>query len=204
MAFIPVPETAQFNIRCTLQGERVENTLYFRHAGGWSSEFLGITAELLADWYTTGPRSIMTSQLVLREVYAADLSSENGEVYTHAVANDPGGPETVPPLPNNVALCVSFRTGLRGRSYRGRNYVCGWTENVVNGNAVTAAAAATVQTAYNQLLNLGGSGQLQWVVVSRYADGQPRVTGVATPVLTAVIVDLIVDSQRRRLPGRGA
>jgi hypothetical protein len=41
------------------------------------------------------------------------------------------------------------------------------------------------------------------VVVSRYHLGAPRVTGIATPVITYLATDNNVDSQRRRLTGRG-
>jgi len=47
------------------------------------------------------------------------------------------------------------------------------------------------------------------VVVSRFsgvdADGHPipRTTGVSTLVASVAIVDPVIDSQRRRLPGRG-
>jgi hypothetical protein len=42
-----------------------------------------------------------------------------------------------------------------------------------------------------------------WVVVSRFSGGVERVTGVTTPVVQAAYHDLNLDSQRRRLTGRG-
>jgi len=43
----------------------------------------------------------------------------------------------------------------------------------------------------------------QSVVVSHFANGNPRVAGVATPI-NAYQVNSALDSQRRRLLGRGA
>jgi hypothetical protein len=41
------------------------------------------------------------------------------------------------------------------------------------------------------------------VVVSRVADGIERTIGVATHVVNAQVTDMFIDSQRRRLTGRG-
>jgi hypothetical protein len=82
-------------------------------------------------------------------------------------------------------------------------------DNVLDNNVVIGYANQ-VQTVYEQLLPTGtiltdGT----WVIASRFSgvdgDGKPipRAVGVTTPVTSVVIVDGIVDSQRRRLPGRG-
>jgi len=42
-----------------------------------------------------------------------------------------------------------------------------------------------------------------WVVVSRFHDNAPRTAGVVSFINAATVVDATVDSQRRRLPGRG-
>lgn len=204
MAFIPVPNVAQVNIRSTLDGQRIENTLYFKHLSAWSGVELANLASLVRAWWTTGPRAQLSSGLVLREVYAVDLTSANGATATDAVTNDPGGPDTAFRVPNSVALCVSFRTAQRGRSYRGRNYVAGWTVDSVTGNTFNSTKANAIKDAYEDLLVGLNDGEYQWVIASRYANGQPRTTGVWSYVTAVTLVDLTVDSQRRRLPGRGA
>jgi hypothetical protein len=204
MAFIPVPNTAQFNIRQTYLGERIENTLYARNPTGWTPVALANIATILRDWYTTQLRAPLSNQLVLREVYAVDLASVSGPTATVSVTNDPGGAGTAQPMPGSVALCVSLRTANRGRSFRGRNYVAGFTEDHVNGNQFTSSIVTSITTAYDGLLAVFSGGGVEWVVVSRFSNGLPRTTGIATAVTDALVVDSNVDSQRRRLAGRGA
>lgn len=204
MAFIPVPNTAQANIRQTLAGEQIENTLYFRAPAAWSAGSLAALGAGLVTWWTTGPRAVLSDDLVLREVYCVDLSSANGPTHTETVVNDPGGPIAGEALPNNCALCVSFRTANRGRSFRGRNYVAGINEGDVTANLVTQVTADGILQGYQDLITYFSESGIDWVVVSRYANGQPRATGIATPVTAVTLVDRYIDSQRRRLPGRGA
>jgi len=112
-------------------------------------------------------------------------------------------------LPNNVAVTVSFRTGLSGRFARGRNYVSGLSEDAVVLNTVDSAVLADIQAGYEALQDVASDNTSTWVVVSRFSgvDGDgvpiPRVEGVTTPITAVIIVDSIIDSQRRRLPGRG-
>jgi hypothetical protein len=76
----------------------------------------------------------------------------------------------------------------------------------VTGNTLNAGYASDFVIAYNDLLP-GGVFEpdgWRWVVLSRYTAGAPRAAGVAFAVTRALFTDLTVDSQRRRLPGRGA
>jgi len=203
MAFIPVPDVAQFNIRGTLDNQRIENTLYFRNVNTWDTEGLEAAAALVADWFEDNILPVVTTDYVLREVYAVDLTTENSGSATHTVAASTQGLDSSPALPNNVAICVSFRTAQRGRSFRGRNYIAGLTEADVTGNTIGASQSSALVTAYGQLFSLFPPGGAFWVVVSRFTAGLPRTVGISTPVTAVLIVDSTVDSQRRRLPGRG-
>jgi hypothetical protein len=68
---------------------------------------------------------------------------------------------------------------------------------------VGASYANDFVTAVNQMIvDLAGLG---WtlVIVSRQHNKVARTTAEVTPILTATVVDYNVDSQRRRLTGRG-
>jgi hypothetical protein len=102
------------------------------------------------------------------------------------------------PAPANVACCVSWKTPYANRKLRGRTYLYGLTEGHSSGSVLTssylalAAALATLLTTF-----VNGTGvSVMHVVYSRAAN-------VMTPV-TTFLIDSIVDSQRRRLPNRGA
>lgn len=195
-----------------LDGQRIENTLYFFNPGGSTLASLISLGSDLEGWWTLNCAPLLPVDVVLNEITLTDLSTATGLQVTRALSTPVAGTLGQPALPNNVSLAVSFRSAIRGRSYRGRNYIPCLTEAQVANSAVTQVVADAWRDAYAAILvAVSGPGDpYVWVVVSRYsgvdADGKPipRVTGNAEPVNAVVVVDRTVDSMRRRLPGRGA
>lgn len=204
MPFVPVQNVMQTNVRYTLHGEQVENTLYWFAELGVSPSVLQLAAENLLQEWRDNIMTQLSVDLQLREVYAFDLSSSTGSVYT---ATGTGGPFpgglNDPALPGNVAACLSFRTANRGRSFRGRIYLPGLTEPSVIGNNLNGIRAAGITAGFAVVSTVMASLGLAHVVVSRVSNGVPRTTGVATGVSSILFTDTSVDSQRRRLGGRG-
>lgn len=203
MAFIPVTNVAMVEIRMNWDGQHVENTLYFLGGGAWNTTQLGTLAFDIRTWWDASIAPEISNTVELSEVYVTDLTSA-----TSPTAQAAGGPSfagglTNPSLPNSVSLAVSFRTAGRGRSSRGRNYVVGLTESQVVGNEVVGTAVDALIDAYEVLLGLALPNTAEWVVVSRFTNNAPRASGVTAPVTDVVVVDPVVDSMRRRLPGRG-
>lgn len=109
-------------------------------------------------------------------------------------------------LPPQVALCVTLRTALAGRSFRGRTFLPGFAEATsdVNGRANSAtgdAALAFVQA----IMAACSAASLPMAIISRPrpAEGTvPAYAGNVTNVTAAVVRDLVWDTQRRRaVPG---
>lgn len=204
MAFVPVPETIEVDMRMRLDGQRIENTLYFHKIGGWATADVPVAYNALLVWWNTHYAVPLSNQLTLKEIAITDLSSPTGFAFEIATpVPNPAGDSGDPPLPNNVALCVSFRTSFRGRSFRGRNYVPGLTHLSVTNNTVIPTTVTAIQDAYNELLTVASSLGANWVVASRYSGGTERPIGIHTNITGATVVDNTIDSQRRRLPGRG-
>lgn len=204
MPFVPVPNTIGVQIRMSLDGQFIENTLYFYSGSGVDVAVMTALGNELLLWWTTEYSSELASLLSLREIYLVDLSSETGPTVTiPAPAPAPVGGVGADALPNNCALCISFRAAKRGRAYRGRNYVSGLPDTLVTQNEANTLLTGALVDAYNGLFTRAATAAVTWVVVSRFAGGLPRVEGNAEPVQSVVLVDNVVDSQRRRLPGRG-
>lgn len=204
MAFVPVPNAVMAEIRMSLDNQLIENTLYFRPtAESGDTSLVGLGNALLL-WWTTSYRVKLPDSVSLREIYLTDLDSATGPTHTQpAPAPAPIGLAATPVMPNNVTIAVSFRTGARGRSYRGRNYFGALGETQISSNTLDGATQAGIIAAYQALLSGSIADDWEWGVVSRFTAGAPRVTGVFTPITSVLITDSIVDSQRRRLPGRG-
>lgn len=204
MPFQPAPDIAQVTVFQRLDGQNVENVFHFHSDSG---PITAISIEDLAtgvgDYWGLNMLPQQTAQLLMHHVTALDLSSAAGVVGSSRSGTGFGG-QSNDFLPNNVAVCMSLRTGLSGRSFRGRSYFAGLTEQQVTGNDVEPDALAAIEAAYTGML---GSGTLAtgWslCILSRVTAGAPRLEGVSTLVTSALVLDSTVDSQRRRLPGRG-
>lgn len=210
MPFVPVENVAELELRMTQDGQKVENTLYFLAESGWDAGGLEALCEAALDWWNTFYAPNANPIVTLREVVATDLTTETSGQFVLPAVGAIGG-NTGAPLPNHVTFAIGFKTAMRGRSFRGRNYVIGLNEDDRNGpNDLDVEVVEAWRSAYDQILTADGlGGTYTWVVVSRFSgvdtDGKPipREAGVATPVASVVASDNIIDSQRRRLPGRG-
>lgn len=191
-------------LRYTYLEEQCENTLYFRPVAGSPDDNLIALGNAVLLWWNASIRPYLSNQLTLREIYLTRLDSATAEAYLFVPPTPlPVGGDTAAAMPGNVSLAVSFRTANRGRSYRGRNFIVGLVEPAVTGNAVSSDFASGMQTGYGALLTGAIADDWDWVVVSRFTAGAPRATGIATPITSVSVVDPYVDSQRRRLRGRG-
>jgi hypothetical protein len=206
MTFVPVANTCQVELRYSLFGEAIENVLYF-------TRFLGVNqaqnqniAEWVADWWEDQLRTIQRDDLTLREVYSRCLTSEDSHQYTDTRYTGYAGEYTSGnPLPGSVSFAVSFRTGFAGRSNRGRNFACALSTVQTDANQVTSTYRDAIVGIYEQFLQPSPwiSSSWAWVVVSRWNNHEQREFGIATPVVTVLAVNDDLDSQRKRLAGRG-
>lgn len=204
MAFQPAPNIAQCELRGTMFGQNIENTLYFKNPDGVDATTLAELATIINAWMTPDYLAFMPSSFTFRELYLKDLTTESGEELTDVTHQSEPGLLGLA-SPGNVSFVVKFLTGLTGRSFRGRNYLP-VPSNVTAGNQVSAFTAGNYVQVYLNLLAAVGAatGNWQWVILSRIADGVLRPTAIGTPVTSASYSDLDLDSQRRRLTGRGA
>lgn len=203
MPFIPVQQCVQAQLRLTFQSQEVENVLHFRTAAAPTGADLAAIAEGVEDWWVTNIAPLVPTSVVYREVYATDQTSATGATFTASGASGTTGGLTLTEEPNNVTLAISLRTAFRGRSFRGRIYHIGFGQLQVVDNEVTPSHVAALNAAYSELLQTTNFGGNALAVASRYSNNAPRVLGICTEVTDVVIADTVVDSQRRRLPGRG-
>jgi hypothetical protein len=98
----------------------------------------------------------------------------------------------------NAAVVASLRTGVAGRSFRGRTFIGALPASVLTTAQTISGASANI---YNDMITdlidalTGISATLS--VLSRIANGVFRVVGLLTEIIE-VIVNTNIDSQRRR------
>jgi hypothetical protein len=205
MAFVPVSNTCVAELRMQQYSNRLCNTLAFHKYGDIEDGDLQDIAELVANFWYTYLRPQQNNSVTLRETYVRDLTSENAGAYASGLWSGTAGSRSGTGAPGNVTWAVSFRTSGRGRSYRGRNYVCGLRIDDVTNNVVSSTIIANYIAAYQRLLPGGASDPtpFRWVVASRYHNGVPRTAGLSIPIVSVIASDTYSDSMRTRLTGRG-
>lgn len=204
MAFIPVPNTAMVETRFTLFGQNIENTLYFENVAAPALADLEALATFMDNWVSVEFLQTFVGQdLIYREVFVTDLTTALSPTAANATNAGDVGAVAAAALPGGSCLAISFRSAGRGRSSRGRNYVSAIPETYAGGNVVGPSFASALVTAYSVLISAPPA-DWTWVVVSRYTNNAPRAAGVTYPITSVVATNLDIDSQRRRLTGRGS
>lgn len=203
MPFIPVANTMQTSLIFQYGTQRAQNVMYFEKDGPIVGADFDILGDAVRIWWNDNLKSIMDADYSLVQISMADLTYQDaiGFDYTQNLpiaGTDPGNA-----LPSNVACCVKLVTGFRGRSFRGRQFLMGLTDTRVVGNTIQSGYVGGALAAYDALLGGGVPAGWTWVVVSRYHNNAPRSAGMTTPII-GVSIENVVDSQRRRLPGRGS
>jgi hypothetical protein len=201
MAYVPVPNTLQANVRFVLDGQQIENVLNFLFPAGTFTESSADIYDALNTAFWAVLRTQLSNQLVSTEVYMVDLTSNTGATATFPAFTSPSGNITAES--NQVAFCITHRTANRGRSFRGRTYISGLAKTNITQNTVDLSVANGLRDAFNDFRDLMQVAGTPLVVVSRKANGVDRTTGLATPITESLYRDRFVDSQRRRAPGRG-
>jgi len=210
MPFVPCENTALVETRMSYALQKVENTIWVQSDSAWDAGSLLSLAGIVKIWWTTHYNTLVSGDLSLRQVVATDQSSDTGPQATLDGGATAGEAEGLS-YPGNVSLTISFRTGGRGRSMRGRNYIVGIPTSAESSiNEVSTAYTLDWITVYEALKTALDDEGYTWVVASRFSGiggtppkPIPREAGVMTPITSVVVVDTIFDSQRRRLTGRG-
>lgn len=204
MAFQPAPNIAQIQVVGRADGQVTINNQFFELSGG------GITAVNLeaitiasANWAVSQLAPLLSEDWSFERSIGTDLTLIDGPRVE--IANPTVGGVAGEAAPNNVACCVSFRTAARGRSFRGRNYVPGIPNSVIDLNAMSPTFLSDISTAYSLMIGAGTfEAGWQWVVLSRETAGAPRANGIGSPVTSVTFSTPYVRSMRSRSVGRGA
>lgn len=177
-------------------GHRMSNTLHFRKTGGLSyAAAIAILDPILLAHYNTAHgggfhwkgSAPTTSNLIQFEYTPLDGTTAE-TVITHSDAGGDAGD----PLPASVAIVITLRTALRGRSHRGRVYQGPLTESTNTAGNPAAASVAGYAVQWNYFINTGLLATGVSLVVASYK--------LATAEnVTSCTVDGRWDTQRRRL-----
>jgi hypothetical protein len=201
MALPLAPTVIKCSMFQTLNGQPIMNRFHVKvGATNPSQAECAAVAAMAEAWWQGSVKPLVGSELELREIHCQSLAEVNGPQATFSAGLPEPGTLVSQCLPGNVAFCVSLRSGLSGRSARGRWYWAGLVEAQVAGNVVDAGAVAAIVSAMDGLLTAVTGIGADPIIVSYYTNGALRPGGPVYFIITdALAVDSVVDSQRGRL-----
>lgn len=203
--FVPFENVAEVVLIGSEAGQEIISVHNFQFPGALTTSILSALAGAVINSWIDNLAPILSTGLDLLAAKATDLTTVSSpSVTVPAPAGTDGNIDTAP-VQMNVALVLSEATDSRGRSYRGRVYQAGLPIGALaNPGAVTELYQTDFVNAYVAFFDdIEAASLCEHVVCSRRNDGALRTVGVATPI-TAYSANINLDSQRRRLFGRGA
>lgn len=204
--YIPVVNTAEVRMQFSdADGNHLENVLHYFKTDGWEVEdLIDLGQEVYNVWHDN-VREFVASSVSLERIICTDLSSAISPSTEFTSDLPEAGTNASPALPGNVTIALKKVTSFRGRSFRGRIYFIGAVEAGVTGNHFNDLYRNDIVAAYGNFITLTGGtmGAVDMVVVSYCQNGEWLPSGAKTIVTAISTADNNVDSQRRRLTGRG-
>lgn len=187
-------------VRVTIFGTRdtrqILNTFHVSNAGGWTLASMAALAADTQTWISTQYKTLVSSPITWYLISVRHYNPSVPLAYDLSISPPIAATQAGPAEAGNVTATLSLRTGLAGRRYRGRMYVAAISENHVSQTDLLTSAyvvlAGTVTQAFLTAMNTGGR---FLTIFHKLSNTYTNVTGYA--------IENIVDSQRRRLPGRG-
>jgi hypothetical protein len=146
----------------TMNGITCQNVLHFR------SKVNGLDATLLANNVATDFQnyfnSCCSSNVNLVSLYAQKMNSTTIESYLRNYGQPAPGSQAAGIAPPTLCIVVTLRTGIYGRSKRGRLYMSGFPASWISAGVLSGFGALTVSNAMTLFLSkyrVGGS-SLNW------------------------------------------
>lgn len=202
-AFIPVPLAARAVMRYQIFSQIVENVFHFTQETNYTEGDLADLGDAIVSSWNGHIKPLLSTDVTLLDVICTAIDAPDGPQSTTESGaqgtNSGGGLDTL-----GSTLAIKFATGRSGRSFRGRMY---WPQllasDIANNDVSLVAAGAYIEAISNLMTDVFSSVGSKHVVVSYQHDCAWRTTGVGTLVTGYLVSDFHIDSQRRRLSGRG-
>jgi len=190
------PRTARVAMTADRDTRKFVNTFHVARVDAGildAADILNI-ANIFVDWWSNSYRTALPSLISGDNVVVTKQDPGDPQQVTLAL---PGaGTFAAPPFPADVTAAVSWRTGLAGRKHRGRFYDFAIPDNQATFNdTLIGSYQLVLETIAAYLLNHLVTGGYAGIVFHR---GDNTSTAI-----TQIVVDLLIDSMRNRLAGRG-
>lgn len=196
-----------------LHGQKCQNGFYFSNRISLHDQeaWIASAGELLNShfFFFMFPafQAFMSQQVHFTGQLVQQLIPGEGPIWERPTANETGDQQDES-LPSYVAAIVSCRTGLGGKSNRGRIYVAGVPEDAHTDSQLDLISHGVFSIIGEQLLSqygpTGSEGHFHHVIFSKkhgYSNGVFSTTGIRP--ITHYLCRKDLGTQRHRLKGKG-
>ena len=219
--FVPCADAAQISMGfAQADGSFAENTYWVKRSIAWDNTSLLAMCAAFKTWWTTGDgthkqQAQMCTNYSLIQIAARDFTTQHSGSVVYQTGLPLAGTSAGTSVEQGLTFSVTARTGLAGKSYRGRTFLIGLNQSDLSNqqeNLVGSGNASGYVSALNALITAVPAADTDsiLVVMSRYyqpggpgTDSVPRAAGIPTPILNFGFHDLLLDFQRRRAPAHG-
>lgn len=201
MAFQRVPETARAEVIYLQNSRYIENNFHARKEGGYSDSDLSILAAAVDAAVSTNWLPNQNDEVYYTKTVVTGLDAEEDTVVEDNSGAGPGALTATDDLPPSITKAITLRSGLTGRSARGRVYWIGASIGSLAGdNSLWQLTAVTTWVNNVDLVRVAIAA-VGWlpVIVSRYHDGVKRDEGVTFEWTSTGSYELYVNTRRDRL-----
>lgn len=209
MAHIPIPDCAEIGILFshTVEGQDCEMTFGVKDTSG---AIFADVPTFVGNVWTAVTARFPAAAAVYTSFFGVVFEDKRtvpygGATFTFTPVVGTGfGP--VGSLPTDNALAVKKVTAGYGRSNRGRVYWPVWEVAMLSSaDHVSTTARSAIVAALTDFQGdiQTSSSPAKLSVLSTVTNKVPRSSGVAAEILSWSVFDTVIDSQRRRLVGRG-
>jgi len=201
--FVGHPLAARVEMVFDYFGQTVMNVFHVTKSTTISSADRTTIANTFHTWWTTNQKPLHVADMKLTLIRVVDLASQTGPSTEVPISPPEAGTSGSTDSVSGSAIVVTHRTAARGRNFRGRTYLAGWPEGQRTNNVdLVLSYITSIITSFGALLTALTTASFQLVVFSKMLNKAWRGTGLPTNV-TGFTADTHLDSQRRRLYGRG-
>lgn len=217
--FVPALNTMEVALHIKdVNGDDNVNTFWVKRTVAWTEAGMNTVLEAFTSWFETGDGTTsygknMSSVSSLESVTGRDFTTQHGFSVVNQVGLPYVGEGASTAVAAGLTKAITSRTGLAGKSYRGRTFLCSMEAAAIptpeNGQ-MDATHLTNFVLAFTPLIAdvTSADADSTLVVASRYyqpggplTPTVPRATAVLTPVTSFGYASNNYDFQRRRAPG---
>lgn len=200
-----VDNGAQLVVRTYQSSQEQLHTLHLLGPSAFNNGDLDALCAEASDLWVTYMIPLMTFKCVHTDAFARGIRGDGDALGAFIRPTPVAGNITNEGERPQEATCIKLSTGRSGAGYRGRMFVAGLPNNVVDEGIISLGYRTDVAAALKSWLDaLAAATPFEPVIISYYKDKVVRAIPVVTPIKDCISVKQTPSNLSSRNPGSGS